>query len=289
MDALSEMLASAGAPTTLRLKVPVSLAAGRGGLARAVPGPRHPGSGAARAVGRSRGRDDARARADARRSGGGDGVAGRAARAGHRSAGLDSSAGGTQVLPTQTTTFTQSAGQVVDDQAPAAPAGRRKLLFIGVGAAAAIAVVALALSSSSSGGHGNPAPKPDLSPAATAPVPPVAPAPAAAAAPPAAAPKPAEEPPRPARVALTGLPPGASVTLDGAAVSPPLAIPRGAETHRVTVSAEGYQPAELTVDGSRDRTLSIELKKVAAAQEKPGKAHHKGEHRHGGFSGFTDL
>ena len=82
---------------------------------------------------------------------------------------------------------------------------------------------------------------------------------------------------------------------------PPLQLPRGGDKHRITVTAAGFEPLELSVDASKDQSVAVALKKTVASAEKPaerpaekaaGKAHHKSEkseHKHGGFSGFSDL
>ena len=102
-------------------------------------------------------------------------------------------------------------------------------------------------------------------------------------------------------VDLEGIPAGAAVSLDGRPAVLPLQLPRGADKHRITVTAAGFEPFELSVDGSKDQSVSVTLKKTLASAEKPaekpadkpsGKSHHKSdksERKHGGFSGFSDL
>jgi hypothetical protein len=112
------------------------------------------------------------------------------------------------------------------------------------------------------------------------------------------------QPPPPANVTidLAGLPVAARVQLDGRATDVPFTIARGFESHAVIVEAEGYAPLSLSVDGRTDRTLTVEMKKVAPKvvvegppKKEPPKpeptSHRRSEHRHGspGFKGFTDL
>jgi hypothetical protein len=88
--------------------------------------------------------------------------------------------------------------------------------------------------------------------------------------------------------------------MDGRSVSLPVEVPRGPESHQVTVEAEGYQKLEVSIAGNSDRTLSVEMKKIArnqaqipaaSADKTDVKSHHRSEHRHGSptFKGFTDL
>jgi serine/threonine-protein kinase len=177
------------------------------------------------------------------------------------------------------TTLGRTAGEVVDLDAPAR-SGNGKLVIGGlaVGAAALIGFLVFGR-----GGDKKPAPE---GAAAVA-----APAPAPATPPPAPAP-PAEAPT--SRIALEGLPAGAAVALDGRPAELPLHLPRGGGKHHVTVTAAGFDPLELSLDGSKDQTVTVALKKAAAIADKPaekpsGKPHHKSERKHGGFSGFSDL
>jgi hypothetical protein len=194
--------------------------------------------------------------------------------------------GGTAAWPSvgpSETTLGRTAGEVVDLDAPARR-GNGKLVIGGlaVGAAALIGFLVFGR-----GGEHKPAPEGAAPVAAPAP----APAPAPVTAPP--APAPPAEPPT-SRIALEGLPAGAAVALDGRPAELPLRLPRGGGKHHVTVTAAGFDPLELSLDGSQDRTVTVALKKAAAVAdkraEKPsGKPHHKSERKHGGFSGFSDL
>ena len=105
-------------------------------------------------------------------------------------------------------------------------------------------------------------------------------------------------PPTPAPVfssiALIGLPPEATVLLDGRPALSPFNVPRTSETHRITVEADGYQPWERSFDGSSDQTLSVQLKKIQVAGPPPAKTKRKHERpptatpsEH--FNGFSDL
>jgi len=190
---------------------------------------------------------------------------------------------GSATAPSETT-LGRTAGEVVDLEAPAR-SNNAKFVIGGVAVGAAVLVGILVMGRG--GDH-----KPDAPAAAPAPVA-AAPAPSAAPAPPAA--------PRTSRIDLEGIPAGAAVSLDGRPAVLPLQLPRGADKHRITVTAAGFEPFELSVDGSKDQSVSVTLKKTLASAEKPaekpadkpsGKSHHKSdksERKHGGFSGFSDL
>jgi serine/threonine protein kinase len=121
------------------------------------------------------------------------------------------------------------------------------------------------------------------------------PAPAAAS----AAPVTPSAAPQTASVDLTDLPPGAHVRMDGQLATLPLLVPRGPRSHAVVVDADGFEPLQLSVDGERDRNISVEMKKKVAslpapppaAEQAAVKSHHRSEHRHGSptFKSFTDL
>ena len=118
----------------------------------------------------------------------------------------------------------------------------------------------------------------------------------AAQAPPAAnttqrpAPPPAA-PPATAAITLTGVPAAAIIRLDGRPVSAPLAVPRGSETHLITVEAAGHERWEQSVDGTSDRTLAVQLKAKPPEAPPKAKTKQRSERSHGsrGFSGFSDL
>ena len=105
--------------------------------------------------------------------------------------------------------------------------------------------------------------------------------------------------PETASVDLTDLPPGAHVRMDGQVATLPLLVPRGTRSHAVVVDADGFEPLQLSVDGARDRSISVEMKKKVAsvpapppaAEQSAVKSHHRSEHRHGSptFKSFTDL
>jgi serine/threonine-protein kinase len=180
------------------------------------------------------------------------------------------------------TTLGRTAGEVVDLEAPAR-SGNGKLVIGGVALGAAALVAFLVFGR---GGEHKPAPETAAAVAAPAP----APAPAAAA----PAPPPPPAVPATSRIALEGLPPGAAVELDGRPAELPLRLPRSGGKHQVAVTAAGFEPLELSLDGAKDQTVKVTLKKRAAVADKPaekpsGKPHHKSERKHGGFSGFSDL
>jgi serine/threonine protein kinase len=188
------------------------------------------------------------------------------------------------------TTLGQTASELFDRDLPARGNGRK--LAIGGAALGALALIGF-LVLGRGGGHSSSG-EPAVPLAA-----PAAPPPAASAPPPAVVVAPAPAP-KPAvhqatsRITLAGLPAGAEVQLDGQPAALPLEVPKGPGKHRITVSAGGYVPTDLAIDGSQDQTLSVILKKAAMAGDKvgdkpSGKSHHKAEHRSGGFSGFSDL
>ena len=166
-------------------------------------------------------------------------------------------------------------------------AARRRRRLIGLGTlalagAAVLAVVALRR------------PVPDaLAPGAA--VVDKAPAPAAAPDPPAPAalaPPPAPPPPpTTAAITLTGVPAEAIIRLDGRPTSAPLVVPRGGETHLITVEAAGHERWEQSVDGTSDRTFAVHLKAKPPEGRPKAKTKQRSERSHGsrGFSGFSDL
>jgi eukaryotic-like serine/threonine-protein kinase len=198
------------------------------------------------------------------------------------------------VVANQATTLHHGASEII--RTAAGRGSRVAVIAAAIGAAIAVAVVI----ARAVGGH--PPTPVALSPQPSASSPP-SPAPAAAPSAPAAtapsAPA-ATEPAAPATssIALQGIPPGASVRLDGRPVSLPLTVPRRPEDHRLRIEAEGYAPVDLTVNGRSDRTLAVEMKKAytpggAEPTTAPvAKTSHKtGSHPHHstGFHAFTDL
>ncbi len=114
--------------------------------------------------------------------------------------------------------------------------------------------------------------------------------------PPKAQPQP--PPPTISVITLIGLPPEALVRLDGHAVTPPVSVPREAETHHLIVDANGYQRWETSFDARSDRTVAVDMKRLAAPQAarpatpRPRKRGGDRTPRDGngnGFDGFTDL
>jgi serine/threonine-protein kinase len=162
---------------------------------------------------------------------------------------------------------------------------RRKLIGLGtlaIAGAAVLAVVALRR------------PAPDALVPGAAVVDKV-PAPAAAPVPPPpAAPAPAPtSPPKPttAAITLTGLPAEAIIRLDGRQTSAPVVVPRGSETHLISVEAAGHERWEQSVDGTSDRTLAVQLIAKPPEGRPKAKTKQRSERSHGsrGFSGFSDL
>jgi eukaryotic-like serine/threonine-protein kinase len=186
------------------------------------------------------------------------------------------SVGGTRLLSPAPTTLAASAAPIEEPGLRPPRAGRGIALAIGVLALAAGGVIFWVGTSS-----GRPATRATISAGASSGEP------AATAQPP---------PPANVTIDLAGLPIAARVRLDGRATDVPFTIPRGFESHAVIVEAEGYAPLTLSVDGRTDRTLTVEMTKVAppAVKEPPKPeptSHRRSEHRHGspGFKGFTDL
>jgi serine/threonine-protein kinase len=105
-------------------------------------------------------------------------------------------------------------------------------------------------------------------------------------------------PPRPALsvITLLGLPAQALVRLDGRAVTPPVSVPREAETHHLIVDANGYQRWETSFDARTDHTVAVEMRPLPAPP--PSRAATPRARKRGGdrppregtgFDGFTDL
>ena len=164
-------------------------------------------------------------------------------------------------------------------------AARRRRRLIGLGTVALAGVAAVAIVALRG-------PVPDaLVPGAavvnrvTAPAP-TPPAPAATAPTPAPPPRPAT-----AAITLTGVPVEAIIRLDGRQVSAPLVVPRGGETHLITVEAPGHERWEQSVDGTSDRTFAVQLKAKPPEGRPKAKTKQRSERSHGsrGFSGFSDL
>jgi serine/threonine-protein kinase len=186
------------------------------------------------------------------------------------------SIGGTRLLSPAANTLAGSAAQIEDARSPQQRLGRRVALAIGLVAVVAGAAIFWVRASSEGTTTGATPTAGASSSERTAKVPP--------------------PPPVKVTIDLAGLPVAARVRLDGRASDVPFEISRGSESHDVVVEAEGYAPLSLSVDGRADRTLTVEMKKLAppASKEPPKPAitsHRRSEHRHGspGFKGFTDL
>jgi eukaryotic-like serine/threonine-protein kinase len=177
--------------------------------------------------------------------------------------------------PAKFTTLGEAASQLVETPAKK---NRARTLVVGLIGALALAGVGVMLTS-----RGR----------ATAPTP-TSQTPTPVAQPPAA-----NTAPETASIDLTDLPPSARVRMDGQVATLPLLVPRGGRSHAVIVDADGFEPLQLSVDGARDRTIAVEMKKKVgpvptpppAAEPSAVKSHHRSEHRHGSptFKSFTDL
>jgi eukaryotic-like serine/threonine-protein kinase len=195
--------------------------------------------------------------------------------------------GGTRLLPTKPTTFGATASEII--AARSDKSGKRAGAAIAGGAALAVALgVAWKLA-------GHPTPPP---PESQAPIPAPQSVTAAGEGPTRQTPAPEPQLFETSSIALKDLPAGARVRLDGRITTSPLTVRRGDSSHVIVVDAEGYEPFQLTVDGSKDRTVSVAMKpKAASVSASPAagpsevKPHHRSERRHGSpaFSGFTDL
>jgi serine/threonine protein kinase len=95
-------------------------------------------------------------------------------------------------------------------------------------------------------------------------------------------------------IKLAQLPAAAIVHLDGQIVTPPLTVPRKADTHRLLVEADGYLPLELSFDGDADRTVDVVMKRTGAPITGPPvarsrKRSERSRHESPSFKAFTDL
>jgi len=104
--------------------------------------------------------------------------------------------------------------------------------------------------------------------------------------------------PRPAAASVTirGVPPEATIRLDGRSVSSPVSVPVGPEKHRLTVEIGGVERWAESVDGTADRDLVFKAKPDARPEIRPDShaktksKHNKSERNNApGFDGFTDL
>jgi serine/threonine protein kinase len=160
------------------------------------------------------------------------------------------SAGGTKLLPQPQTTFSQTASELASPRPSPPPSGSKAVkagIAVAVLAGCAAAVFAFR-PSRSEGNRSNP-------PAAIAG--PEKPAPVAQVQPP--------EPPlqKNVTIELENGPLGLSVDLDGRPSSVPVTLPRGSENHLLTFRAPGFKPEVARVDGSRDKTIVLNMQQEA--------------------------
>jgi hypothetical protein len=163
-------------------------------------------------------------------------------------------AGGTKVIPRSDTTLGQAAVAV-----PEAPPLRRSRtglkVALGLGAVAlAGAAVYVAL-----GRPGFPTDVPETNAPATS----ASPAPVVSTPPVPSRPAPAA--PRVVAIELEGAPAGLSVTLDGRPSAVPISVPAGPALHDLGFVASGFEPRVVTIDGSRNRSIVLDMKPVAVA------------------------
>ena len=146
----------------------------------------------------------------------------------------------------------------------------QKKLIIGGGIAAA-AVLLIVILATAGGGDAEETPHETAAPPQTEPAEPqtaeVAEPELAEPAEAAAEPEPPTEP-ETVLLALSGVPSGATVTVDGEPVDDTeIELPRGDGSHEVQVTAEGFEPWTQTVTASEDTDLSVEL--VAIEEQEP--------------------
>jgi hypothetical protein len=70
-------------------------------------------------------------------------------------------------------------------------------------------------------------------------------------------------------VELSGLPSGAVVRLDGKPAGPRIELPRGATTHTLEVTSEGYEPWSRALTATADARIAVTLVPKAAVQPAP--------------------
>jgi serine/threonine-protein kinase len=162
--------------------------------------------------------------------------------------------GGTSLLPQPQTTFSQTASELARPRGPAPGSGGKLLkagLVVTLLAGGAAGVFALLPS---------PARERRIKPGAGS-----ADTEQAAPAGPAQAQSPEPSRPRNVSIELENGPLGLSVEIDGRLTSVPVAVARGSETHRLTFRAPGFKPEVAEVDGSRDRTIVLNMERQLAS------------------------
>ena len=80
--------------------------------------------------------------------------------------------------------------------------------------------------------------------------------------------------PRTVRVQIGDAPPALTVTVDGRPASLPLVLPAGPATHSVVFRAPGYGDRNIVLDGTSDRTLTLEMSPLPASPPPPGATDH---------------
>jgi serine/threonine protein kinase len=152
--------------------------------------------------------------------------------------------------PVRTTTTLRAAA--ASPEAKSIPPKTNRRWLIGAGAVVVVVSVGAALW----GTRGRP------TPATTTPVAqPPSPAPAILDPPPVAAAK-------TATVEVEDGPPGLQVTVDGVVKPLPVTLPKGTEMHTLLFQAEGFEPREIQVDGTREhRSLVLTMKPIPPPPE----------------------
>jgi serine/threonine-protein kinase len=163
-------------------------------------------------------------------------------------------AGGTKVIPRGDTTLGQAAVAVPEAPAPR-PSRTGLKVALGLGAAAlAGAAVYVAL-----GRPGFPTDVPETSTSAAS----ASPAPVVSTPP--LPSRPAPPAPSVVSIELEGAPAGLSVTLDGRPSAVPISVPAGPALHDLGFVASGFEPRVVTIDGSRNRSIVLDMKPVTVA------------------------
>ncbi len=60
---------------------------------------------------------------------------------------------------------------------------------------------------------------------------------------------------------ITGAPPGVRVLVDGVPGKIPISLPRGSDIHVLRFEAPGFEPRQFKVDGGKDQTIAVALRK----------------------------
>jgi len=172
--------------------------------------------------------------------------------------------GETRVMPGASTTLSRAAAPAPPHGGSASP--RRRSLRVVLTGGALAAIVALVVLGATRRSPPSSAPERTRSSAlpATAETRPAGSLAAAPATPPPVAPVPAPAP-KTVTIEIEHAPAGLKIQLDGKPARAPLAIPAGAQLHRLELQAAGFRAQEVLVDGSRDKTIVLNMQPLAPA------------------------